>query len=46
MKNLLITYDILKHIRKDWNGISPITKIIPNKKRELNKKKCRQKIDF
>ena len=26
------TYEVVKKIRGDWNGVNPVTKIIPNKK--------------
>lgn len=27
------TYEVVKKIRGDWGAISPVTKIIPNKKK-------------
>lgn len=27
------TYEVIKKIRGDWNGVNPVTKIIPNKKK-------------
>ena len=30
------TYETLRHMRKDWNGVNPVTKIIPNKKKNHN----------
>ena len=27
------TYETLRHMRQDWNGVNPVTKIIPNKKK-------------
>ena len=32
-QNTNSTYETLKHIRKDWNGVNPVTKVIPNKKK-------------
>ena len=26
-------YEVVKKIRGDWNGVNPVTKIIPNKKK-------------
>lgn len=31
-------YDIYNKIRRDWGNISPVTKIIPNKKKNLKVK--------
>lgn len=45
MQNL-DTYNAMKKIRGSWNGINPVTKIIPNKKKNANKKRCREKIDL
>ena len=39
-------YDALKQTRGSWNGLNPITKIIPNKKKIADKKSCRKKIDL
>lgn len=27
------TYEVVRHMRGDWGNISPVTKIIPNKKK-------------
>ena len=27
------TYEVVRKIRGDWNGVNPVTKIIPNKKK-------------
>ena len=32
-KNTNSTYETIRHIRGDWGNINPVTKIIPNKKR-------------
>lgn len=42
----MTNYEILKKIRGSWNGINPITKIIPNKKKQKNKKECRKKVKY
>ena len=42
-------YDSYKKIRKDWNNIKPITKIIENKKKYNRKEKHKNnllKLDF
>ena len=45
MKQLSI-HEVIKQSRGSWNGINPTTKIIPDKKKGANKKKCRERIDF
>ena len=43
----LTSYDAIKQMRGSWNGVNPITKIIPNKKKKrASKNKCRKKVDF
>ena len=42
----LDTYDAMKQLRGSWNGVNPVTKVIPNKKKNANKKLCRKKIDL
>lgn len=42
----LTSYDAIKQIRGSWNGVNPVTKIIPNKKKRASKNKCRKKVDF
>lgn len=27
------TYEVIRKMRGDWNGVNPVTKIIPNKKK-------------
>ena len=33
MKSKKSTYEIVRKIRGDWGAISPVTKVIPNKKK-------------
>ena len=33
------TYEAARRIRRDWNGVNPITKIIPDKTKYTRKKK-------
>ena len=33
------TYEAARHIRRDWNGVNPITKMIPDKTKYTRKKK-------
>ena len=42
----LDTYNAMKQLRGSWNGVNPVTKVIPNKKKNANKKLCRKKIDL
>ncbi len=39
------TYKGLKQLRSQWM-LNPITKIIPNKKKQQNKRKCKEKINM
>ena len=36
-------YDALKQTRGSWNGLNPVTKIIPNKKKIADRNTCRKK---
>lgn len=40
----LTSYDAMRQTRGSWNGVNPITKIIPNKKKLKDKIKCRKKV--
>ena len=31
-------YEVYDSIRRDWNGINPITKVVPNKKKYKRQK--------
>lgn len=31
--------------RGSWGNVNPVTKIVPDKKKEKNKKKCRKALD-
>lgn len=33
------TYESAKKIRGDWNGINPVTRIIPDKKKKYSRRK-------
>ena len=46
MKIKIPTHQVLNSMRRDWNGVNPVTKIIPDKKKQKNKKTCRKKVDF
>lgn len=32
------TYEVARKIRGDWNGVYPVTKVIPNKKKNRKEK--------
>lgn len=42
MRKIKNSYEINKSIRRDWGAISPVTKVIPDKRRKppKHKKKC------
>ena len=27
------TYEVIRHMRNDWGAVNPVTKVIPNKKK-------------
>ena len=31
--------------RGTWGNVNPVTKVVPDKKKEKNKKNCRKKVD-
>lgn len=33
-KSTISTYNTIKKIRNDWGNVNPITKVIPNKKKD------------
>lgn len=37
------TYEAARRIRRDWNGINPATRIIPDKTKYTRKQKHKQK---
>ena len=39
------TYETFKKICKNWNGLNPSTKIIPNKKKYSRKEKHKKKFE-
>ena len=36
-------YDALKKTRGSWNGVCPVTKVIPDKKKLADRNTCRKK---
>lgn len=34
-----LTFKAARRIRNDWNGVNPVTRIVPNKKKYQRKKK-------
>lgn len=35
-------YEVFRSVRGDWNGINPVTKIIPDKRRKAPKHKGKE----
>lgn len=44
-QNTISSYEANKKIRKDWNGINPVTKVIPNKKKDKNVKHKKKELE-
>lgn len=42
MKKIKTNVEIIRSIRKDWGAISPVTKVIPDKRRKPPKHKGRE----
>ena len=40
------TYEIVRKIRRDWGAVNPVTKIIPNKKKNLKTKHKRKEYEY
>lgn len=40
------TYEVVRKMRGDWGAISPITKVIPNKKKNRKEKHRRKEYDY
>jgi len=40
------TYEIVRKIRGDWGAVNPITKVIPNKKKNPKTKHKRKEYDY
>lgn len=40
------SYNADKKTRKDWNGVNPITKVIPNKKKNPKTKHKGKEFDY
>lgn len=39
------TYETFKKIRKNWNGLNPSTRVVPNKKKYSRKEKYKRKFE-
>lgn len=37
-KNTNSTYEVVRKIRGDWGAVNPVTKVIPNKKKNRKEK--------
>lgn len=40
------TYETLKKIRNDWGNVNPVTKVIPNKKKNPKQKHKKRVRDY
>ena len=40
------TYEVERRVRRDWGAISPITRVIPNKKKNQKIKHKRKDYDY
>ena len=45
-KNTNTTYETIRKMRGDWGAISPVTKIIPNKKKNRKEKHKGREFDW
>lgn len=45
-KNTISNYEVNRKIRRDWNGVNPITRIIPNKKKNPKIKHKGKEFDY
>ena len=45
-KNENVTYEVLRHMRNDWGTISPVTKIIENKKKNRKEKHKKKEYNY
>ena len=40
------TYEVVRKMRGDWGAINPVTKVIPNKKKNRKEKHKRKEYDY
>lgn len=45
-KNTISSYEVNRKIRKDWNGVNPVTRVIPNKKKNPKTKHKGKEFDY
>ena len=45
-KKIPSTYEIFKKIRNDWGNVNPITKVVPNKKKNPKIKHKREERNY
>ena len=45
-KETNITYEVVRKMRGDWGAINPVTKVIPNKKKNRKEKHKRKEYDY
>lgn len=44
-KSAASTYEIWKRLRNDWGAINPVTKVIPNKKKNQKAKHKKKEVE-
>ena len=44
--NTNTTYEVVRKIRGDWGAVNPVTKVIPNKKKNSKTKHKGQEYDY
>lgn len=45
-KNTNSTYEVVRKIRGDWGAVNPVTKVIPNKKKNPKTKHKGKEYDY
>lgn len=45
-KNTISNYEVNRKIRRDWNGVNPVTRVIPNKKKNPKTKHKGKDFDY
>ena len=45
-KETSTTYEIVRKVRGDWGAVNPVTKVIPNKKKDHKIKHKRKEYDY
>lgn len=45
-QNTISTYEVNRKIRKDWNGVNPVTKVYRNRKKDQRVKHKGKEFDY